>query len=203
MKRLGVMGGTFDPIHFGHLVAAEMARTEFSLDKVIFVPTGMPPHKVRKKITLPDIRYAMVEIAIKDNPDFIISRIEIDREGISYTIDTLNELHRLYPGAGLFFITGTDALLEIFDWRCPEEIIKLTSFIAASRPGYEARDFLLKAETEHPQFLGKIHLLEVPALAISSTDVRQRVAKGKSIRYLLPEGVRAYIGKQGLYRMDS
>jgi nicotinate-nucleotide adenylyltransferase len=197
--RLGIIGGTFDPIHYGHLVAAETARTEFALNKVLFVPTGISPHKINQKITSPELRYKMVEAAIRDNPDFSLSRLEIERQGPSYTVDTLRELQRLYPEWELYFITGTDALREIFDWYQVDQVLNLTKFIAASRPGYKAQDFLLKIRTENPRFLDRINLLEVPALAISSTDIRSRVAKGQSIRYLLPEDVRVLIEKAKLY----
>lgn len=193
------MGGTFDPIHYGHLVAAEMARTEFALDKVLFIPNGVSPHKMRREITDAQTRYRMVEMAIRDNPEFTISRIEIERTGPSYAVDTLKELRQLYPHHALYFITGMDALQEIFDWHKAKEILELTEFIAATRPGYESRDFLLKIASEYPQFLPKIHLLEVPALAISSTDIRQRVARGQSIRYLLPKEAYTYILTAKLY----
>lgn len=200
VNHLGIMGGTFDPIHYGHLVAAETARIEFSLAKVLFIPTGKPPHKQKKQVTPADLRYEMVRQAIEDNPDFDISRIEIDREGPSYTIDTLRLLHQDYPNSELFFITGTDAFKEIFFWREAEEILRLTHFIAASRPGFEARGFLEQAVEKNPNVIGRIHLLEVPALAISSTDIRARRQRGQSIRYLLPEAVRQFVYAQGLYQ---
>ncbi|MHB1651025.1 MAG: nicotinate-nucleotide adenylyltransferase [Desulfitobacteriaceae bacterium] len=200
MERLGIMGGTFDPIHNGHLVAAETARIEFGLSQVLFIPTGNPPHKLDNKVTAAKLRYKMVEEAIQDNSSFAISRVELDREGPSYTIDTLRQLHRSFPDNELYFITGTDALREIFFWREAGEILRLTHFIAASRPGFEARDFLEQAIEEHPEAVGRIHLLEVPALAISSTDIRARVSRGQSIRYLLPEVVRQFIVQRGLYQ---
>lgn len=200
VDRLGIMGGTFDPIHYGHLVAAETARIEFSLDTVVFIPTGAPPHKQGKQVTPAELRFEMVRLALDDNSDFQISRIEIDRKGPSYTIDTLRLLHQTYPQTELFFITGTDALKEIFFWREAEEILRLTHFIAASRPGFEAKGFLEQAIKEHPEVEGRIHLLEVPALAISSTDIRKRLKKGQSIRYLLPEMVRQFIYAKGLYQ---
>jgi nicotinate-nucleotide adenylyltransferase len=199
--RLGIMGGTFDPIHYGHLVAAETARTEFSLDKVLFIPTGNPPHKQENQVTSAELRFEMVRQAIHDNINFGISRLEIDRDGPSYTIDTLRLLHQKYPAIELFFITGTDALKEIFFWREAEEILRLTHFIAASRPGFEARGFLKQAVEDHPEAEGRIHLLEVPALAISSTDIRARLRSGQSVRYLMPEPVRLFIQNLGLYKM--
>lgn len=199
INRLGIMGGTFDPIHNGHLVAAETARIEFGLNQVLFIPTGNPPHKLGNKVTPAELRYKMVEEAIRDNTFFAISRIEIERKGPSYTIDTLRLLHKSFPEDELFFITGTDAFRELLFWREAEEILKLTHFIAASRPGFDAKDFFAKVTREHPEFSERINLLEVPALAISSTDIRARITRGQSIRYLLPEPVRMFIVNQGLY----
>lgn len=200
--RLGVMGGTFDPIHYGHLVAAEMARYEFKLDKVLFIPSGTPPHKNRTDISAADLRYEMVERAIRDNSVFDISTLEIERKGPSYTVETLRVLRRAWPEHELYFITGTDALREIFSWREYEEILTLIQFIGAARPGFDAGEFLLKVQQEHPEIQGRIHHLEVPALAISSTDIRSRVRKGQPIRYLLPESVRMFIEQNGLYAVE-
>ncbi|MDR3600022.1 MAG: nicotinate-nucleotide adenylyltransferase [Desulfosporosinus sp.] len=200
--RLGIMGGTFDPIHYGHLVAAEMARGEFELSKVLFIPSGTPPHKIRKDLTAANLRYEMVELAIKDNPAFDLSALEIERKGLSYTVETLRVLRRTWPEYELYFITGTDALLEIFSWRDAEEILTMIQFIGAARPGFDASDFLLKVQEEHAEIQGKIHYLEVPALAISSTDIRSRVRCGKPIRYLLPEPVRLFIQQNGFYTAE-
>ncbi|MDP4127536.1 MAG: nicotinate-nucleotide adenylyltransferase [Bacillota bacterium] len=200
--RLGIMGGTFDPIHYGHLVAAEMARGEFQLDKVLFIPTGNPPHKDRKDILPGELRYKMVERAVQDNPAFDISALEIERKGPSYTVETLRILRRTWPEHELYFITGTDALREIFSWREYEEILTLIQFIGAARPGFEAGEFLLKVQQEHPEIEGRIHHLEVPALAISSTDIRSRVRNGQPIRYLLPDPVRVFIEQHGLYASE-
>ncbi len=200
IHRLGIMGGTFDPIHYGHLVAAEMARAEFKLDKVLFIPTGTPPHKKRRDISAGKLRYEMVKCAIQDNSAFDISALEIEREGPSYTVETLRVLRRKWPNHELYFITGSDALLEIFSWREAEEIFNLIQFIGAARPGFDASDFLLKVQQEHPETQGKIHYLEVPALAISSTDIRARVQRGEPIRYLLPESVRLFLEQRGLYK---
>ena len=192
------MGGTFDPIHYGHLVAAEMARTEFGLGRVLFMPTGTPPHKAGQRITPAESRLAMVELAIADNPSFEASRLEIERQGPSYTVDTLRQLKQARPEDELYFITGTDALRDLFSWHEPREILHLAHFIAASRPGFAAESMLEQA-SDDPLILTKVHLLEVPALAISSTDIRQRVSRGRSIRYLLPETVRDYIVRHRLY----
>lgn len=199
-RRIGIMGGTFDPLHYGHLVAAEMARNEFKLEKVLFIPTGNPPHKEGREITMAESRYQMVRLALEDNAFFEVSRLEIDRVGYSYTVDTLRDLHQVYPGYELYFITGSDAFREIFTWKDTESILTLSQFIGASRPGFETTDFLLELQREYPEFYERMHLLEVPALAISSTDIRARVKKGQSIRYLLPEPVRLFIEQETLYR---
>ena len=197
--RLGIMGGTFDPIHYGHLVAAEMARSEFNLSKVLFIPSRKPPHKDRSDISEAGLRFEMIERAIQDNPAFDISALELERKGPSYTVDTLRILRHTWPEHELYFITGTDALREIFSWREAEEILMMTEFIGAARPGFDASDFLLQVQQEHPETQGRIHYLEVPALAISSTDIRARVKRGQPIRYLLPEPVRHFIQQFGLY----
>ncbi|WP_088228800.1 nicotinate-nucleotide adenylyltransferase [Desulfosporosinus sp. FKB] len=200
MVKIGVMGGTFDPIHYGHLVAAEMARSEFNLSKVLFIPTGIPPHKDRLDISAGKSRLEMVERAIKDNPAFECSAMEIERQGPSYTVETLRLLSKIWPEHELYFITGTDALREIFSWREAEEILTMIQFIGAARPGFDAKDFLQSVRQDHPEIVDKIHYLEVPALAISSTDIRMRVKQQKPIRYLLPEAVRLFIEQKNLYR---
>lgn len=197
--RLGIMGGTFDPIHYGHLVAAEMARGEFNLSKVLFIPSGTPPHKIRRDISSAKLRYEMVQSSIQDNPDFDISALEIERKGLSYTVETLRIIRQTWPEYELYFITGTDALREIFSWHEAEEILTLIQFIGVARPGFDASDFLLRVQQEYPEIQGRIHYLEVPALAISSTDIRSRVRRGQPIRYLLPESVRLFIHLHGLY----
>lgn len=203
VNRLGIMGGTFDPIHYGHLVAAEMACSKFKLGKVLFIPTGTPPHKDRRDITAGGLRFEMIEGAIQDNPAFDISALELEREGLSYTVDTLRTLRRTWPEHELYFITGTDALREIFSWREADEILMMTEFIGAARPGFDASDFFLQVQQEHPEIQGRIHHLEVPALAISSTDIRARVKRGLPIRYLLPEPVRHFIMQHGLYNYEG
>lgn len=200
MKKIGIMGGTFDPIHYGHLVAAETARNKFDLERVIFIPSGAPPHKKECRITESEFRYWMVSQAIADNDYFEVSRIEIERTGLTYTVDTLREMKDKFPDYELYFITGADAFREIFTWRNPDEIIELTQFIGASRPGFDALDFLSELQEQFPQFYQRMHFLEVPALAISSTDIRLRVKNGQSIRYLLPEPVRLFIQKNRIYQ---
>lgn len=199
-KRIGIMGGTFDPLHYGHLVAAEMARHEFALEKVIFIPTGNPPHKVGRRITSPKDRHEMVKRAVRDNRFFDVSDLEIQREGYSYTVDTLKDMHEIYPQHELYFITGADAFREIFTWREVQSVLSLSHFIGASRPGFDPHEFLEELKRDYPEFLPHMHLFDVPALAISSTDIRSRVKEGKPIRYLLPESVRLYIEEADLYR---
>ena len=195
-KRLGVMGGTFDPIHHGHLLTAEEALQQFQLDEVVFVPTGRPWMKTDRVVSPPEDRYLMVVIATASNPRFGVSRLEIEREGPTYTVDTLRELQTEQGEAELFFITGADAMLEIFQWKDPEEALREAHFIAATRPGYDLAAFEQGAPSSHP----RVTVMSIPALAISSTDIRQRVHEGRPIRYLVPEGVQTYIEKAGLYR---
>jgi nicotinate-nucleotide adenylyltransferase len=196
--RLGIMGGTFDPIHYGHLVTAEEALHQFGLDEVVFVPTGRPWMKVHGAVSPPEDRYLMTVIATASNPLFGVSRIEVDRDGPTYAVDTLRELHaERGEQTDLFFVTGADAVLEIVDqWKQPEELFALAHFIAATRPGFDLEAFEAHAPTKHPG----ITVMNVPALAISSTDVRARVHAGSPIRYLVPEGVKSYIEKAELYR---
>lgn len=198
-KRVGIMGGTFDPIHFGHLVTAEAALAFFELDQVVFVPSGKPPHKKNYDVSDVQDRYLMTILAVATNPYFRTSRTEIDRPGYSYAIDTVMSFREIHgEDTELFFITGADAILEILTWKNVHRLLGLCQFIAASRPGFDLNfsDSLLK---ELPGLDGKLHFLEVPALAISSTDIRQRVADTRPIKYLLPETVEQYIYKTGLY----
>jgi nicotinate-nucleotide adenylyltransferase len=196
-RRLGVMGGTFDPIHYGHLVTAEEALVQFDLDEVLFVPTGQPWMKEHEKVSPAEDRYLMTVIATASNPRFRVSRMEVDRHGPTYAVETLRALRdELGDDVALFFITGADAVLEIFQWKQPQELFDLAHFIAATRPGFDIAAFEAHAETRHPG----ITVMNIPALAISSTDVRKRVQEGRPIRYLVPEGVNSYVQKAGLYR---
>jgi len=200
IKRLAIMGGTFDPIHYGHLVAAEGARYEFQLDRVVFVPAARPPHKTGKEMTHPHHRLAMVERAVHSNDHFEVSALEIEREGISYTIDTVRAVREIHPGASIYFITGADAVLEILTWKNVEELLNICKFIAATRPGYNLENLEHTLSSLPRKYLNNICTMEVPALAISSTDIRVRVAEGRPIKYLLPELVEKYIFEKGLYR---
>lgn len=192
-KRLGIMGGTFDPIHNGHLVAASEVADALKLDEVVFVPTGEPSQK--KAVTPSEHRYLMTVIATAANPRFTVSRVDIDRPGVTYTIDTLRDLRVRFPLDELFFISGADAIEQIMAWRDIELAWELAQFVAVSRPGHAMR--LPQGSAD------KISVLEVPALSISSTDCRERVATGKPVWYLVPDGVVQYIGKHGLYRGEN
>jgi nicotinate-nucleotide adenylyltransferase len=188
------MGGTFDPVHHGHLSAASEVRMLFDLDEVVFVPTGQPWQKTDRDVSPAEDRYLMTVIATASNPAFSVSRVDIDRPGLTYTIDTLRDLHAsLGEDAQLFFITGADALAQILDWHAAEALFDLAHFVGVSRPGYERVDL-----SRFPE--GAVTLVEVPALAISSTDLRTRAAGGSPVWYLVPDGVVQYIDKRGLYR---
>ncbi|MDS2171816.1 nicotinate-nucleotide adenylyltransferase [Nesterenkonia sp. CL21] len=189
--RLGLMGGTFDPIHHGHLVAASEVASEFELDEVIFVPTGQPWQKAERDVTAPEHRYLLTVIATAANPRFTVSRVDIDRGGPTFTIDTLRDFRHLYPEADLFFITGADAMAQIMSWKDVDELWELAHFVSVTRPGYVSEDF---GRTDH------ISLMEIPAMAISSTDCRERVRDGKPVWYLVPDGVVQYIAKHRLYQ---
>lgn len=198
MQRLGIMGGTFDPIHYGHLLMAEEARQAFALDDVVFVPNGRPAHKKAYLVSSPEERYAMTLLATGSNPCFSASRIEIERPGPSYTIDTLREFRRLYPDLdALYFITGADAVLEILTWHESDNLARECQFIAVTRPGFVLDQLHDLVDTE---FLDRVHYLPIPNIEISSTDIRRRVREGRSIKYLTPEPVEAYIQQQDLYR---
>jgi nicotinate-nucleotide adenylyltransferase len=194
-RRIGIMGGTFDPIHHGHLVAASEVASRFKLDEVVFVPTGRPWQKSGVPVSSAEDRYLMTVIATASNPRFSVSRVDVDREGPTYTVDTLRELRSRYgPDAELFFITGADALEKILSWKDADEMFSLAHFIGVTRPGYELTDAHLPADV--------VSLVEVPAMAISSTDCRARVAMGKPVWYLVPDGVVQYIAKHRLYEWD-
>ena len=195
------MGGTFDPIHHGHLVAASEVADLFGLDEVVFVPTGTPWQKQRY-VTAAEDRYLMTVVATASNPRFSVSRVDIDRGGPTYTNDTLRDLRSANPDAELYFITGADALGSILTWQGAEELFGLAKFIGVSRPGYELTDaHVLAAFDQLPH--DALTLVEVPALAISSTNCRARAADGRPIWYLVPDGVVQYVAKRNLYRETS
>jgi nicotinate-nucleotide adenylyltransferase len=192
MRRIGVMGGTFDPVHHGHLVAASEVAHIFALDEVIFVPTGEPYQKATRQVSPPEDRYLMTVIATASNPTFRVSRVDIDRGGPTYTIDTLRDLGaEAGPQDEFFFITGADALAEILTWHDADELFGLAHFIGCTRPGHRLSVAGLPD--------GKVSLVEIPALAISSTECRARVEAGEPVWYLVPDGVVQYIAKRGLY----
>jgi nicotinate-nucleotide adenylyltransferase len=191
--RIGVMGGTFDPIHHGHLVAASEVGHFFSLDEVIFVPTGQPWQKEGRRVSASEDRYLMTVIATASNPRFSVSRVDIDRPGPTYTIDTLRDLHaQRGPDAEFFFITGADALEQMMTWQDADELFKLAHFVGCTRPGHRLSGAGLPDD--------RVSLIEIPALAISSTNCRQRVEAGEPIWYLVPDGIVQYISKRALYR---
>lgn len=190
-RRLGIMGGTFDPIHLGHLVTAEQARADLGLDEVVFVPAGRPWQK--DGTTPAGHRYLMTVLATAANPSFTISRIEIDRHGPTYTVETLRAVRRARPDDHLFFITGADAIVNILTWKDADECLELADFVAATRPGHDTVGLTELGVADRVTFL------DVPALAISSTDVRERFSAGRSVRYLIPREVEEYARKHGLY----
>ena len=196
--RIGILGGTFDPIHYAHLATAEFIRGKYNLDRVIFIPSGNPPHKFWN-ITDKNDRYDMVVLATVNNENFVVSDMEIAKVGKTYTIDTLKELKRIYPTCELFFITGADAICDIEAWKDVEENFKLATFIAATRPGISllrAQDYIEKLKNKYN---AKIMNVYVPSLDISSTYLRDQLNQGKSVRYLIPENVETYIKKKKLY----
>jgi nicotinate-nucleotide adenylyltransferase len=190
------MGGTFDPIHHGHLVAASEAATRFDLDEVVFVPTGQPWQKTERQVSVGEDRYLMTVIATASNPRFTVSRVDIDRPGMTYTVDTLRDI-RAERGddVDLYFITGADALAQILTWRDAERLFELAHFVGCTRPGVELASPTI---AQLPQ--DRVTVMEIPALAISSTDCRFRVSKQEPIWYLVPDGIVQYIAKRGLYR---
>jgi nicotinate-nucleotide adenylyltransferase len=193
-SRIGVMGGTFDPIHHGHLVAASEVRSWFDLDEVIFVPTGQPWQKSDREVAPAEDRYLMTVVATASNPDFSVSRVDIDRGGPTYTVDTLRDLARVYPDAELYFITGGDALAQILTWRNADEVFELAHFVGCTRPGHQITELTLEGLPRN-----RVTIVEIPALAISSTECRNRVQAGEPVWYLVPDGVVQYIAKRSLY----
>ncbi|MDT5013130.1 MAG: nicotinate-nucleotide adenylyltransferase [Mycobacterium sp.] len=202
VRRLGVMGGTFDPIHNGHLVAASEVADRFDLDEVVFVPTGEPWQKAGRHVTPAEDRYLMTVIATASNPRFSVSRVDIERGGRTYTTDTLRDLRALYPDSELYFITGADALASILSWQDVEELFSLARFVGVSRPGYVLDGGHVSAAVKSLPS-DALTLLEVPALAISSTDCRSRASQDRTIWYLVPDGVVQYVAKRNLYHQGG
>ncbi|KAB1502384.1 nicotinate-nucleotide adenylyltransferase [Corynebacterium sp. 320] len=204
-SRIGIMGGTFDPIHNGHLVAGSEVADLFDLDLVYYVPTGQPWQKKSLRVSPAEDRYLMTVIATASNPRFETSRVDIDREGDTFTIDTLRDIRAIHPDAELFFITGADALDKIVTWRDWENMFDLANFIGVTRPGYELPTVdpndpdAPETPLHHELREGRLRLVEIPAMAISSTDIRQRAAEGRPVWYLVPDGVVQYIAKHGMY----
>jgi len=194
------MGGTFDPVHHGHLVTAEEARFQFGMDKVIFIPAGIPPHKIRKNISHSSHRLEMTRLAVGSNHHFTVSDVEISRSGPSYAIDTVHSIREEYDGWEIYFITGADAVLEILTWKKVEELLQKCIFVAATRPGFRLESLGKKLAHLQAEYSFRIKTMEVPALAISSTDIRRRVREGRPIKYLLPEATEEYLYRHGLYK---
>jgi nicotinate-nucleotide adenylyltransferase len=192
------MGGTFDPIHHGHLVAASEVQAWFDLDEVVFVPTGQPWQKQDRQVSAAEDRYLMTVIATASNPKFWVSRVDIDRTGPTYTIDTLRDLREELPDAELYFITGADALGDIFTWRDADELFDLAHFVGCTRPGFPVGPGALEGIPAE-----RVTIVEIPALAISSTDCRKRHMAGEPVWYLVPDGVVQYISKYNLYAPTS
>ena len=201
VQKIGIMGGTFNPIHIGHLVIAEEVRFRFKLDKIIFIPAGNPPHKDYNNITAGKHRYQMTLLATMDNPYFDVSSIEIEREGITYTIDTITALReKCDKDVELYFITGADSIIELSTWKEVDKLLNLCKFIAATRPGFDIAKIEDKVKELEDRYKKNIYSLSVPALQISSTDIRNRIKQGITVKYLLPESVEYYINKHNLYR---
>ncbi len=198
-ERVGVFGGTFDPIHDGHLVAANEAAWELGLNRVLFLPTGNPPHKQDEPVTSAEDRLAMVQLAIADNPRFELCTIELERSGLSYTVDTLRELRKREPGIDPYFIIGMDSLVDLHNWHDPGGILKLAHLVAVHRAGWDVVD-LEKLDRDVPGAAARVSILRIPGLDIASSDLRDRIVAGRPVRYLIPKMVIAYIEERRLFR---
>jgi nicotinate-nucleotide adenylyltransferase len=199
--KIGISGGTFDPIHYGHLIIAEIIRNDIGLDRVIFVPTGIPPHKKHLNVTSPIDRLNMVKKAVYSNPHFEVSSVEVEREGYTYTIDTLKHFKRIYgEKAQMHFITGADVIKELTTWKNFEELFTMCRFVTALRPDYIDESFYDEVEYLKSKYNADIVVANIPMIQISSTDIRKRVQEGKTIKYLLPECVENYIYRNDLYK---
>lgn len=202
--RIGLIGGSFDPIHSGHLVLAEQVREKLTLDQVVFIPSGNPPHKSKDAMTANAHRFAMVQAAIADNAYFRVSDVEMDPSHVHYTVNTIKRLKALEQGENdYFFIAGADALLDVEKWRSCEELLSLCTFVGATRPGFDLS--VLQEEVLHlTQTYGQpIELIEISAFDISASEIRERLFQGYSVRYMVPETVWTYIQTHGLYRLPK
>ncbi|MGB8453859.1 MAG: nicotinate-nucleotide adenylyltransferase [Anaerocolumna sp.] len=200
MSKIGIMGGTFNPIHFAHLILAESAYEELNLDKVFFMPSKNPPHKLNESILSDEHRVRMIQLAIKDNPHFDLSCMELERDGITYTADTLEELNKNYPHDEFYFIMGADSLFQIEDWWKTEQIFQLTHIVAALRDHATRQEIINRINHLTDLFEARIHLLSTPNMDISSKMLRQNIKNGKTIRYYVPDLVIHYIKEHDLYR---
>lgn len=202
MQRIGVIGGTFDPIHYGHLAAAEEARVRMNLERVLFVVAGVPPHKLDEEVTPVEHRLAIVSLAIASNPHFEISRVDVDRPGPSYTVDTISILRKQWgQETEVYFIMGLDSLVELPTWHHPQRLIQLCRLLAVKRPGFETD--MAELEASVPGISSRVEIIDMPEVDISSSDLQQRVRDGLPIKYQVPEEVERYIMEHGLYRRSS
>jgi nicotinate-nucleotide adenylyltransferase len=192
-KKIGILGGTFDPIHLGHLVLAEQVKEKLKLDQVVFIPCLRSPHKTRQKLSPAKDRYRMTQLAVEGNSSFAVSDIELKRKGLSYTVDTLTDLKNLYPSSKIYFLTGSDVLKEFATWKDPEQIYRLAKVVIAIRPGFDEFD-------RRNRFAKKSIVVPITGVDVSSSGIRQRVKKGKSIRFLVPLSVDDFIKRKKLYR---
>lgn len=201
-RKIGIMGGAFDPIHIGHLVTAEEAYCHFGLDEVIFMPSGIPAHKEAHSLVAAKQRLELTQLAISDNPHFSVSSYEVNKNSVSYTVDTMEAMAKEFVDAEIYFITGADAILEILTWKEPARIADYGYLIAATRPGYNLAGFekLLNDNDELRVLKPQVFFISVPALAISSTDIRARISQNRPVRYLIPKPVEEYIARNHLYR---
>ncbi len=193
IQKIGILGGTFDPIHMGHLVLAEQVKEKLKLNQVIFIPCFSPPHKRGRKLSPAKDRFRMTQLALEGNPCFSVSGIELKRKGLSYTIHTLRQLKNLYPDSKIYFLTGSDVLNEIYTWKDPEEIYKLVKMVIVIRPGFDSID-------PENHFAKKSIIVRITSIDVSSSQIREKVKKGQSIKYLVPFKVEEYIKKRKLYR---